>query len=185
MAESKTARASAVKQTTEVKIVPDVELLRLLKLDRASGIYPGVQGTDAALRRIAELEDLCTGAESTALQYATDLAAAKEKVTELEGRIEGMRASYEGMLANRDLLNEEIKSALALLNKHLTGRVYDELEDAIRNLLQGYITMKDNIEAAEQSKQTLSETLQAELEPLPSTPADSEVRVRTANQEAF
>lgn len=54
---SKTARASAVKEVGKPKVViPDGELIRLLRIDRAAGIYPGVQGTDAALRRIAELE---------------------------------------------------------------------------------------------------------------------------------
>ena len=35
---------------------------------------------------------------------------------------------------------------LALLNKHLSGRTYDDVEDAVRNLLQAFISIKGNIE---------------------------------------
>lgn len=34
--------------------------------------------------------------------------------------------------------------ALMLLNRHLKGRVYKDLDDALRNLLQAYISLRDN-----------------------------------------
>ena len=40
----------------------------------------------------------------------------------------------------------DMASSLALLNEHLSGRVYDNLDDAVRNLLQAYVTMKGNVE---------------------------------------
>ena len=50
------------------------------------------------------------------------------------------------LLAAYDEKNVEIVRALVLLNEHLTGRVYDSLDDALRNLLQAYITMNGNQE---------------------------------------
>jgi glutaredoxin-related protein len=35
-------------------------------------------------------------------------------------------------------------AALALLNQHLKGRVYTDLDDAFRNMLQAFITIRDN-----------------------------------------
>jgi len=40
-------------------------------------------------------------------------------------------------------------NALALLNEHLTGRVYKDLDDALRNLLQAYVTLRDNAKELE------------------------------------
>jgi hypothetical protein len=37
------------------KVIPDVELIRLLRIDLASGIYPTQQATAAALRRFDEV----------------------------------------------------------------------------------------------------------------------------------
>jgi hypothetical protein len=34
--------------------------------------------------------------------------------------------------------------ALALVNQYLTGRVYANLDDALRNLLQAFVTLRDN-----------------------------------------
>lgn len=151
MAESKTARASAVKQTEVKKVIPDVELLRLLRIDRASGIYPGVQGTDAALRALDE-------ATSANVVLAGDLLAARKQLVDLEAQ-----------LVDRERI---IRDGLAVLNEHLTGRTYDELGDAIRNMLQAYVTTRDNLadtqhELDQLKPESLSETLQAELEPLP------------------
>lgn len=60
---SKTARASAVQTTTKASVIPDAELIRLLRIDRGAKLYPTVQGADALLRafdeallRIVELE---------------------------------------------------------------------------------------------------------------------------------
>jgi hypothetical protein len=48
---SKTAKASEVKETKTAKAaIPDHELVRLLRIDRASGLYPSTQGADALLR---------------------------------------------------------------------------------------------------------------------------------------
>src|SRR5258708_33547512 len=48
---SKTARASMGSGPVIAKsIIPDAELIRLLRIDRESGIFPGTQGTDALLR---------------------------------------------------------------------------------------------------------------------------------------
>lgn len=41
----------------------------------------------------------------------------------------------------------KVDDALTLLNKHLTGRVYTDLDDALRNLLQSYELYKCIIEA--------------------------------------
>jgi hypothetical protein len=52
---SKTARASMGGGQVEAKkVIPDAELIRLLRIDRNSGIYPGTQGTDALLRAYDE-----------------------------------------------------------------------------------------------------------------------------------
>ena len=45
-----------------------------------------------------------------------------------------------------DELERERAEVLVLLNEHLKGRVYTDLDDAVRNLLQVYITMRDNKE---------------------------------------
>lgn len=52
---SKTARASMGGGPVVAKsIIPDAELIRLLRIDRNSGIFPGTQGTDALLRAYDE-----------------------------------------------------------------------------------------------------------------------------------
>lgn len=38
----------------------------------------------------------------------------------------------------------ECRSALALVQEHLSGRKYKSLDDALRNLLQAFVTMKGN-----------------------------------------
>lgn len=40
----------------------------------------------------------------------------------------------------------QIDNILALCNEHLSGRHYADAEDAVRNLLQAYVTMKGNEE---------------------------------------
>src|SRR5258708_5356846 len=103
MKESKTARASAVKMPPKEKsVIPDDELIRLLRIERASGIWPSSQGVDALLR------------------------------------------AYDAEQAEKS-------SVLATLNKHLVGRTYTELDDAVRNLLQAYVVMKDNFEEDEKA----------------------------------
>jgi hypothetical protein len=48
---SKTAKASEVKETkAEKRTLSDAELVRLLRIDRESGLYPGTQGVDAMIR---------------------------------------------------------------------------------------------------------------------------------------
>lgn len=36
----------------------------------------------------------------------------------------------------------KIAAALLLLNRHLSGRTYTDLDDALRNMLQAYVTLK-------------------------------------------
>jgi hypothetical protein len=54
MGTSKTARASAIKVQGGVKVIPDAELIRQLRLDVAAQIYPSYQGTHALLRAFDE-----------------------------------------------------------------------------------------------------------------------------------
>lgn len=86
---SKTARASMGQQAPkEVKVIPDSELLRLLRIDRASGIYPGTQGTDAALRTVdiltARVNELETGLAVLQKQYAEAQELAGHSATAIE-----------------------------------------------------------------------------------------------------
>jgi len=78
----------------EKKIIPDAELIRLLRIDCASGIYPTSQGSYALLR------------------------------------------AYDALLAERS-------AALKLLNESLSGRVYTDLDDALRQLVQAFISYRD------------------------------------------
>jgi hypothetical protein len=45
-------------------------------------------------------------------------------------------------------LRAEIDEALKLLNQHLKGRTYTDLNDAVRNLTQAYISLRDHQEDA-------------------------------------
>lgn len=53
---SKTAKSSMGIAKVEKSVIPDAELIRLLRIDCASAIYPGVQGTHALLRAYDALE---------------------------------------------------------------------------------------------------------------------------------
>lgn len=78
---SKTARASMGQQAPkEVKVIPDAELIRLLRIDRASGIFATCQGADAALRRITELEGLLAASQLNVIQLNASLPL-KDQVT--------------------------------------------------------------------------------------------------------
>lgn len=131
---SKTARASAVKEKFEKQVIPDAELIRLLRIDRASGIYPGVQGTDAVLR---------------ALDAQTLLLAEKQIAL--------------------DVLEGEKRDALATLNSHLTGRKeqggYTDLDDAMRQLLQAFISNRDLVAELTSEKSTPAVELPPTEEP--------------------
>lgn len=78
---SKTARASAGMQATKKIVIPDDELIKNLRNEVASGLYPTSQGSHALLR-------------------AYDAALAQ---------MDGMRSAYDGMLADRDLAKEEVE----------------------------------------------------------------------------
>ena len=93
---SKTARASIGQMPTQAKkVLSDEELIRLLRIDRESKLWTGVQGIDALLRAHAALES-------------------------------------------------ERQKTLALCNGYLSGRVYTDLEDAVRQILQVLVTTQDN-----------------------------------------
>ncbi len=78
--ESKTARASAVKTVGEKKVIPDADLIKGLRNDRASKLYPTVQGTDALLRQYDLLLAQVIGLETTVLEYVARDAAAADLV---------------------------------------------------------------------------------------------------------
>lgn len=64
---SKTARSSAVKEIVKVKqVIPDDELVRLLRIDLASGIYPGQQMSGAVLRMYDALNSSYRASSETA-----------------------------------------------------------------------------------------------------------------------
>jgi hypothetical protein len=64
---SKTARSSAVKEVVgPKKVIPDTELLRLLRIDLAAGIYPGVQHAAAVVRLYDESQARLKQYEETA-----------------------------------------------------------------------------------------------------------------------
>jgi hypothetical protein len=50
----------------------------------------------------------------------------------------------DALLVAHDKLKTQVDSTLVLLNEHLKERTYVDLDDAIRNLLQAYVTMRDN-----------------------------------------
>jgi len=52
---------------------------------------------------------------------------------------------------------EEIASALSLINKHLTGRKYVSLDDAIRQVIQAYITTDGSCKVVEEENRKLRE----------------------------
>lgn len=76
---SKTAKASMPSGPVKEKaVIPDVELVRLLRIDRSSGIYPATQGTDALLREYDAALALLEGSKLAVKQLAdlnTDLRA--------------------------------------------------------------------------------------------------------------
>jgi hypothetical protein len=92
MGESKTAKASKVVEKLEKKVIPDTELIRLLRIDRASGLYPTTQGTDALLRAydssLAEKESR----EIVMEELHTRIA---ELETELEETKSALRVEFE------------------------------------------------------------------------------------------
>lgn len=95
MSESKTARASAVKDTTVKKVISDPELIRLLRIDRASGIYPTTQGSDALLRfcdaLLAEnssLTDAVNAQDTLIMEVRADKDALIEKNARLTKRLQ-------------------------------------------------------------------------------------------------
>jgi len=51
-------------------------------------------------------------------------------------------ATANALAVERECLETEVKDALALLNKHLTTE-RDSLDDALRNMLQAYISNRD------------------------------------------
>jgi hypothetical protein len=66
--------------------------------------------------------------------------------TNLEGFAEAILALDPSPNALEDYVREREAKHLALLNEYLTGRVYTDLDDALRNLLQAYVSMKGNAE---------------------------------------
>jgi hypothetical protein len=123
---SKTARASAGVQVKEKKVIPDADLIKNLRNEVASGLYPTIQGSHALLRAYDE--------QAKQLEEALTLA-------------EGFKA--------------EIHGALDLLNRHLTGRKeeggYKDLDDALRQLLQAYITNRDLLQEVSVCGRTTTE----------------------------
>lgn len=94
---SKTAKASEVQVKHEKKVISDEELIRQLRLDRESHIYPSTQGADALLRA-----------------YDVSLEAIKA-ITESHKNVVEQREQLEQLLANA---NQEIED-LNIENTHL------------------------------------------------------------------
>ena len=97
--------------------------------------YCYVHSQDAPIYTQAELD--------TAIQQAKDETAAE------------WLKIVNANTSNAELaVSEAVAPLLALLNEHLSGRVYDDLEDAIRNMLQAYVTMKGNQEDYDEAHAT-------------------------------
>jgi chromosome segregation ATPase len=108
MGESKTAKASKVVEKFEKKVIPDAELIRLLRIDRASGLYPTTQGTDALLRAF-------DAERATVTRLADSTSALLKRAEEAEMIVEELRTR----IAELETELEETKSALATAEAEL------------------------------------------------------------------
>lgn len=68
-----------------------------------------------------------------------------------ESRLFAHMHQVDALLAAYDSATKEAADALALLNTHLKGRIYTSLDDALRNMLQAYVSMKGNLEDQRQA----------------------------------
>lgn len=126
MSASKTARASQVKDRTVKSVIPDADLIRSLRIDRESGLYPGVQGTDALLRAYDDLF-LESAFQHTEYQNAINVkndrikiledgaAEQQEKITRLTTRLQQLddeRDTYKAAQANAEVAKAEAEDRL-------------------------------------------------------------------------
>lgn len=78
---SKTAKSSMVQDKKEKKVLTDDELIRLLRIDVDSGLYPSSQGSQALLRSYDALFERLEACEEAARQSLLD---AKDETFERE-----------------------------------------------------------------------------------------------------
>lgn len=70
---SKTAKSSMVQDKKEKKVLTDDELIRLLRIDIDSGLYPSSQGSQALLRSYDAIFERLEACEEHARTAISDL----------------------------------------------------------------------------------------------------------------
>jgi hypothetical protein len=103
MAESKTARASAVKEKTDKKVISDEELIRNLRIEVDSNIYPSQQGTLALLRAYDSLKLLWTALLAEKGVVLDELNGVKLQLEEANDQIGDLQQSAIDAGVERDL----------------------------------------------------------------------------------
>src|SRR5208282_3316892 len=97
---AKAAMKAGADKTGPKKTIADAELVRLLRIDIASSIYPGVEGTKALLRLYDDNADLLLAVKALAIQVAelgeTNLEL-DQTATALEQRAETAESIAQGL----------------------------------------------------------------------------------------
>lgn len=128
---SKTARASSVTIEKEKKVIPDAELIRLLRIDCASNIYPSWQGTHALLRVYDEALQGVSNLNATLASLIAEKDAALALLNRnLQGRKDeggykdlddAIRQLLQAFIINRDLVKELTKEQMPEVDPGLTA----------------------------------------------------------------
>lgn len=137
---SKTARASMGQQAPkEVKVIPDAELIRLLRIDRASGIFATCQGADAALRTLDILTTRVNALE-------TDLAFLQKQYANAQELAGHSATAIERLFTEKSALIDSLKNA------NVTLALYQMKIGAEANPVPG-LTVQETLNLVERSQE--------------------------------
>ncbi len=106
MAESKTARASAVKEVREKKVIPDEVYIKNLRTDIASGLYPQAEGAKALLRAYDALIARLDENSEVNIELGTKLRNCEAANEQLKADNQGLN---DGLDAAKLIIEEETR----------------------------------------------------------------------------